>query len=108
MKGTYLKLFVPEFEKHPNGEALHQWLMKTAKSFGIQGGTATRATFGFGRHGDISVDNVFGESPMEMAFMTSEELADKFLSFLKNEKIALFYIKTPAEYGWLGELQKTN
>jgi PII-like signaling protein len=106
MKGTYLKLYVPEFEKHPNGEALHQWLMNSAKSLGMQGGTATRGVSGFGRHGDISVDNVFGESPMEMAFMTSEELADKFLNLLKKEKLTLFYIKTPAEYGWLGELQK--
>ena len=80
MKGTYLKIYVPEFEKHPNGEALHQWLMSTAKSLGIEGGTATRAVSGFGRHGNLSVDNVFGESPMEMVFMTSEELADKFLN----------------------------
>lgn len=106
MKGTYLKIYVPEFEKHPNGEALHQWLMNSAKSLGIQGGTATRAVSGFGRHGDISVDNVFGESPMEMVFMTSEDLADKFLNLLKKEKFTLFYIKTPAEYGWLGDLQK--
>lgn len=106
MKGTYLKIYVPEFEKHSNGEALHQWLMNSAKSLGIAGGTVTRAVSGFGRHGDLSVDNVFGESPMEMVFMTSEELADKFLNLLKTEKFALFYIKTPAEYGWLGELQK--
>ncbi|HUL40946.1 MAG TPA: DUF190 domain-containing protein [Burkholderiales bacterium] len=108
MKGTYLKLYVPEFEKHPNGEALHLWLMNSAKTLGIQGGTASRAVSGFGRHGDISVDNVFGESPMEMVFMTSEELADKFLDLIKMEKIPLFYIKTPAEYGWLGELKKTS
>jgi PII-like signaling protein len=106
MKGTYLKVYVPEFEKHPDGVALHQWLMSKAKSFGIEGGTATRAISGFGRRGDLSVDNVFGESPMEMVFMTSEELADKFLSLLKKEKFTLFYIKTPAEYGWLGELKK--
>ena len=106
MRGTYLKLYVPEFDKHQNGEALHQWLMNKAKSLGIEGGTATRAISGFGRHGDLSVDNVFGESPMEMVFMTSEELADKFLNLLMKEKFSLFYIKTPAEYGWLGDLQK--
>ena len=108
MKGTYLKLYMPEFEKHPNGEALHQWLINKAKSLGIQGGTATRGVSGFGRHGDISVDNVFGESPMEMAFMTSEELAGKLLDLLKQEKITLFYIKSEAEYGWLGEMQKSD
>ena len=43
---------------------------------------------------------------MEMVFMTSEELSDKFLNLLKMEKFSLFYIKTPAEYGWLGDLQK--
>lgn len=106
MKGIYLKLYVPEFDKHPDGVALHQWLMNKAKSLGVEGGTASRAVSGFGRHGDLSVDNVFGESPMEMVFMTSEELADKFLALLKKEKISLFYIKTPAEYGWLGDLQK--
>ena len=106
MKGIYLKLYVPEFDKHPDGVALRQWLMNKAKSLGVEGGTASRAVSGFGRHGDLSVDNVFGESPMEMVFMTSEDLADKFLALLKKEKISLFYIKTPAEYGWLGDLQK--
>ena len=106
MKGIYLKLYVPEFDKHPDGVPLHQWLMNKAKSLGVEGGTAFRAVAGFGRHGDISVDNVFGESPMEMVFMTSEDLADEFLALLKKEKISLFYIKTPAEYGWLGDLQK--
>jgi PII-like signaling protein len=106
MKGIYLKLYVPEFEKHPNGETVYHWLMSKAKSFGIPGGTATRALVGFGRHGDISVDNIFGESPMELAFMTSEDMANKFLEFLKEEKLTLFFIKTPAEYGWLGDFQK--
>ncbi|HVS27478.1 MAG TPA: DUF190 domain-containing protein [Burkholderiales bacterium] len=108
MKGIYLKLYVPEFEKHSNDEALHQWLMNKAKSLGIQGGTAIRGIYGYGRHGDISVDNVFGESPMEVAFMTSEELAGKLLDLIKKEKITLFYIKSEAEYGWLGEMQKSD
>ena len=104
MKGICLNLYVPEFERHASGAVLHQWLVDQAKALGIQGGTVTRAISGFGRRGNISVDNVFGESPMEMVFLTSEKLANQLLDMLLAEKLTLFYSKTQAEYGWLGEL----
>lgn len=103
MKGTYLKFYVQEFRKH-QGILLYEWILEKAKGRGIQGGSAFRAIAGFGRHGVMHEAHFFelaGNLPVEIVFMVSDEEAEGLLAFLKNEKIPLFYLKMPAEYGIL-------
>jgi PII-like signaling protein len=50
MQGVFLKFYVGEYREH-KGILLYEWLLERAKKCGFNGGTATRAIAGFGRHG---------------------------------------------------------
>ena len=104
MRGVSLQFFVPEGEKH-HGELMYEWLLEQAKTLGIPGGSAFRAVAGYGRHGVLHEQTFFelaGELPVEVIFITSSELAEKFLAQLKRDGLNLFYAKTEAEFGILG------
>ena len=101
MKGTYLRFYIHENRKH-HGILLYEWLLETAKKAGIHGGSAFRAIAGFGRHGILHEQHFFelaGDLTVEVEFLLTDEQADTFLSVLREQKIRLFYAKTPAEYG---------
>jgi PII-like signaling protein len=105
MRGISLRFFVPEGEKH-DGELMYEWLLEKAKKLGIPGGSAFRAVAGYGRHGVLHEQTFFelaGELPVEVIFITSSELAEKLLAQLRSESLSLFYAKTEAEFGILGQ-----
>ncbi|MFO1372341.1 MAG: DUF190 domain-containing protein [Candidatus Competibacteraceae bacterium] len=101
MKGMYLKFYAHEHRRH-HGILLYEWLLERAKKLGIHGGSAFRAIAGFGRHGVLHEDHFFelaGNLPVEVVFMVSEQEAAQFLELIHQEKIRLFYVMMPAEYG---------
>jgi PII-like signaling protein len=101
MQGICLKLFVSESRLH-NGTLLYEWLLEQAKEIGVLGGTALRATAGFGRHGRLHEEAFFelaGELPVEVEFLVSEAQAERLMDLLRSENLRLFYARYPAEYG---------
>ena len=85
---------------------LSEWLLQQAKQMGVQGGSAFRATAGFGRHGMMHEETFFelaGSLPVEIGFVVSEQQSQHLLGLLKAENLKLFYIKIAAEYGVAGE-----
>ena len=104
MQGIYLKFFVHENRNHHH-TLVYEWLLEQAKKMGIHGGSVFRAIAGFGRHGVFHEDHFFelaGNLPVEVVFMVSEAEAEQLLSMLRKEKLTLFYVKMPVEYGVLG------
>jgi len=103
MKGTCLKFYVHEHRKH-RGILLYEWLLERARKMGIHGGSAFRAIAGFGRHGVLHEDHFFelaGNLPVEVAFLVSDEEAERLLKLIEQEKVRVFYARTPAEYGMI-------
>ena len=101
MNGIYLKFYVHEHRRH-HGILLYEWLLERAKKLGIHGGSAFRAIAGFGRHGVLHEDTFFelaGNLTVEVVFMVSEQEATQLLDLVEKEKIHVFYVKMPAEYG---------
>lgn len=101
MKGTCLKFYVHEHRRH-HGVLLYEWLLERAKKMGIHGGSAFRAIAGFGRHGVLHEDHFFelaGNLPVEVVFMISDEEAAQLLTLIEQERIHVFYVRMPAEYG---------
>ena len=100
MKGTCLKFYVHEHRKH-HGILLYEWLLERARKMGIHGGSAFRAIAGFGRHGVLHEDHFFelaGNLPVEVAFVVSDDEAARLLELVRQEKIRVFYVLTPAEF----------
>lgn len=101
MQGTYLKFYVHENRNH-DGTLVYEWLLEQAKGLGIHGGSAFKAIAGYGRHGVLHEDHFFelaGELPVVVAFMISDEEADRLLEKIRSEKLSVFYIRMQAEYG---------
>lgn len=103
MKGTCLKFYVHEHRKH-HGILLYEWLLEQARKMGIHGGSAFRAIAGFGRHGVLHEDHFFelaGNLPVEVVFVVSDDEATRLLELVRQEKIRVFYVLMPAEFGVL-------
>jgi PII-like signaling protein len=101
MKGIYLIFYVHENRKHHHKLA-YEWLLAQAKKLGIHGGSAFRSIAGFGRHGVVHEDHFFelqGDLPVEVTFAVSDEEAQKLLDLVRAEKLSLFYVKLPIEFG---------
>ena len=105
MRGTILRFFVHEAERH-DGELLFEWLLEQAKRIGVPGGSAFRAVAGYGRHGVLHEQTFFelaGQLPVEVVFVTSAEHADRLLARLCEQKLSLFYARSEAEFGMTAE-----
>ncbi|MBI2310947.1 MAG: DUF190 domain-containing protein [Betaproteobacteria bacterium] len=101
MNGTYLKFYVHENRKHA-GILLYEWLLEQAKRLGIHGGTAFRAIAGFGRHGILHEQHFFelaADLTVLVEFIVSEAEAGQLLEIVDREKIRIFYLRMPAEFG---------
>ncbi len=101
MKGVCLTFFVQE--NHKLHELLaYEWLLERARKLGIPGGSAVRALAGFGRHGRIHEDSFFeltGDLPVQVEFFITEEDAARLLATVEAEKVSVFFVKTPADFG---------
>jgi PII-like signaling protein len=101
MKGTYLKFYVHENRKHHH-RLVYEWLLEQAKKIGIHGASAFKAIAGFGRHGVLHEQHFFelaGDLPVEVVFVISEDEADRLLALIRAEKLSLFYVRIPIDYG---------
>jgi len=103
MKGACLKFYMHENLQHHHILA-YEWLLEQAKKIGIHGGSAFRAIAGYGRHGILHEDHFFelaGDLPVMVEFVVSDEEAERLLALIQTEKLPLFYVMTPVEYGIL-------
>ena len=101
MQGTYLKFYVHENRKHHH-VLIYEWLLEQAKNIGIEGGSAFRSIAGFGRHGVLHEEHFFelaGDLAVEVVFVVSDEQAERFLALIRAEKLSLFYVRMPIDYG---------
>jgi uncharacterized protein len=105
MNAIHLRFYTYETRKH-GGISVYEWLLEHARKQGIQGGSAFRAMAGFGRHGTLHEQHFFelaGDVPVMVEFLVSEDEAKTFLALLRSEKIDLFYSRTAALCGHVGE-----
>ena len=101
MKGTLLRFYVHENRKHRR-RLLYEWLVEQAKQLGIHGGSAFRAIAGFGRHGVLHEEHFFelaGDLTVEIDFAVSDDDAQRLIDRLTAERISIFYVRIPIEYG---------
>lgn len=101
MNGTLLRFYVHENRKYRH-RLLYEFLLEQAKRLGIHGGSAFRAIAGFGRHGILHEEHFFelaGDLPVEIDFAVSDDDAERLLDFLRAQRISIFYVRIPIEFG---------
>lgn len=105
MNGVHLRLYTYESRRH-GGLPVHEWLLEKARKMGIPGGSVFRAMAGYGRHGRLHEQAFFelaGEEPVLVEFILGDDEADRLLQLLREERLQLFFARSPAEYGSTGD-----
>ncbi|HEY3584749.1 MAG TPA: DUF190 domain-containing protein [Casimicrobiaceae bacterium] len=101
MNGTLLRFYVHENRKHRH-LLLYEFLLEHAKRLGIHGGSVFRSIAGFGRHGVLHEEHFFelaGDLTVEIDFAVTDEEADRLLELIRDERISIFYVRMPIEFG---------
>lgn len=104
MNGYQITFFTQQDKRH-QGKSLSEWLVLLAKEMGLPGATTIAGGEGFGHHRRIHSAHFFelADQPQEVQMAVSEEDARRLFERLKAEGVHLFYVKTPVEFGTLGE-----
>ena len=104
MKGFQVTFFTQQDHRH-NHKPLAEWLMLAARDLGIRGATIFAGSEGYGKHRRIHSSHFFelADQPQEIIMAVTEEEAQRLFDFLKREGVHLFYVRTPVEFGTLGE-----
>lgn len=104
MKGYQITFFTQQDRRHGH-TPLAEWLMLAARDLGIRGATIIAASEGYGHHRRIHSAHFFelADQPQEVVMALNEEEANQLFALLEKEGVHCFYVKSPVEFGVLGE-----
>jgi uncharacterized protein len=104
MNGYQISFFTVLGHRH-KGKAIGDWLVHLAKDLKLSGATLISGGEGFGHHRRMHSARFIEltDQPQEVLMVVTTEEADRLFERLKSEGVHLFYAKTPAEFGVLGE-----
>ncbi|MDA3297932.1 DUF190 domain-containing protein [Pseudomonas aeruginosa] len=102
----YLVMFFTQQNRRHEGKMLGDWLVDLAKELGLRGATLSTGIEGFGHTGKLHSAHFFelADQPTEVRLALTEEECSRLFSRLGQEDLALFYLKTPIELGFVGKL----
>lgn len=103
MKGYQVTFFTEQSHRHGH-QPLHEWLLQLGKSLGIKGGTSMVCAEGFGRSGKLHLAHLFSlrDQPIEVTMAMTEDQVQALFARLEQDKVDVFYVKSPVEYGTVG------
>jgi PII-like signaling protein len=104
MQGYQITFFTQQDRRH-KGKPLADWLVHLAQELGLSGATLISGNEGFGHHGRLHSAHFFelADQPQEVVLAATAEETERLFERLKAEGVQLFYVKTPVEFGVLGE-----
>lgn len=100
MNGFQITFFTQQDRKH-RGKPVGEWLVELARELRLHGATLVTAAEGIGRSKRIHSAHFFelADQPVEVVMIVTAEEADQLFARLRSEKVALFYVKAPVEFG---------
>lgn len=104
MQGYQLTFFTQQTRLH-GALTIAEWLTAEAKKLGISGVTVTVAQSGYGRDGKLHSAHFFdlATQPVEVTMAVTTEKSDLLFAKIAAERLKIFYVKTPIEFGVTGE-----
>lgn len=104
MNGYQISIFTRQDQRH-GVHPVADWLLALARELGLHGATVRAAAEGFGHDGRLHAAHFFelGDQPLEVMMAVSDEQAERLFARLRAEKLRLFYVKTPVEFGVVGD-----
>ena len=104
MQGYQLTFFTQQDRKH-GCLSLGEWLVQEARKLGVGGATLIAASEGFGHGHKLHSAHFFdlADQPIEITMALSESDVQRLFQRLHDEKINVFYVKMPIEFGMTAE-----
>lgn len=104
MNGFQVTFFTHQNARHA-GKPVGDWLVHLARELGLGGATLLPADEGFGHGGRIHSAHFFelAEQPLQVVMALTEDETERLFARLQAEGVHLFYVKTPVEFGMLGQ-----
>ncbi|HEX7643520.1 MAG TPA: DUF190 domain-containing protein [Burkholderiaceae bacterium] len=99
MKGYQLEFFTQQDIFH-GGKHLSDWLIDQARALGIKSATVFMGSTSLRQQAAHMFDLI--DHPVQVTMILSEDQCDSLFAALKKEKLHLFYVKLPVEYGRAG------
>lgn len=101
MQKGYLITFYTQQGRTHGKLSIAEWLVKEAMEAGVGGATVSQAAQGYGRDGKLHSAHFFEltEQPMEVHMAASFDSAERLLTRIREEKLRIFYTRTPVEFG---------
>jgi PII-like signaling protein len=106
MNGYQITFFTQQDKRH-HGKPLGEWLLLLAREMNLPGATLVSGSEGFGHRGRIHSAHFFelADQPQEIQMAVGAVDAERLFERLKDEGVHLFYVKTPVEFGTLGDAE---
>lgn len=104
-EGLQLSFYCHQRARH-NGSLTFEWLLEQARRLGIGGGSAFRATAGYGRHGVLHEEHFFDladDLPVKIEFLLHEEQAQALLDAVRTAGVDTLYVRAPVSFALLGK-----
>lgn len=101
MNGSLLRFYVHENQRH-EGHLVWEWLLSHANRSGIRGGSAFKATGGFGHQHQLAERRPFDlvdSQTVEIEFLVSDREASMLLDWVREQNLRIFYATVPARFG---------
>jgi len=103
MNGFQITFFTRQ-DRRKNGKPIGEWLLDLVKELGLRGASLHTGGESFGPDRRVHSAHFFelADQPVEVLVALTNEEATRLFDRLRAEKVHLFYVKTPVEYGVLG------
>ncbi|MGN5763448.1 DUF190 domain-containing protein [Acinetobacter calcoaceticus] len=108
MNGFLITFYTAQNRSY-QGQPISEWLLAVAKQMSLRGATVLAGLEGVDHQGLFHSASFFelADRPMQIQFAVTEQQATELLSYLNAKEISLFYVKTPIEFGVVGQ-QRTD
>jgi PII-like signaling protein len=103
LNGYQLSFITVQSHRHA-GKPVAEWLLQVAMDMGLRGATIIPAAGGFGKHRHVHSAHFFEltDQPIEVVMAVTEQECGALFARLQAEKVHLFYVKAPVEFGEIG------
>ncbi|UUM27821.1 DUF190 domain-containing protein [Acinetobacter colistiniresistens] len=104
MNGFLLSFYTAQNRTY-QGQPMSEWLLAVAKQMNLRGATVLAGMEGIDHQGLFHSASFFelADRPVQIQFAVSNQQAAELLNYLNDKEISLFYVKTPIEFGVLGQ-----
>ena len=104
MHGYQITFFTQQDRRHA-GKPLGEWLLLLARELNLPGATLISGSEGIGHRHRIHSAHFFelADQPQEVQMVVGEQDSQRLFERLQTEGVQVFYVKTPVEFGTLGE-----